>query len=130
MLAAAARVVDTPCGTCGTAWLQQTFRTLGTRGDLDFDDISRVVPWIETAVLLGLDLDAPQCAGPRGCMSRLSFDRLPPGACSAVSLLGSVWPVVDSKCSPAPLLPGTAQFTLRHDRQQPEGRNRDGLRPA
>lgn len=79
-------VVITPFGKCGTTWLQQVFHTLRTCGDMDFDDISRVVPWIETAVLLGLDLDAPQRAEPRGFKSHLSFDRLPQGARCVVSL--------------------------------------------
>jgi hypothetical protein len=34
---------------CVTTWLQQMVHSLRTGGDLDFDDISRVVPWIETA---------------------------------------------------------------------------------
>src|SRR6187549_3056244 len=41
-------VIITPYGKCGTTWLQQVFHGLRTRGDMDFDDISRVVPWIET----------------------------------------------------------------------------------
>ena len=73
-------VVIAPFGKCGTTWLQQTFHTLRTRGDMDFDDISRVVPWIETAVTLGLDLDAPQRAEPRGFKSHLSYDEVPKGA--------------------------------------------------
>jgi Sulfotransferase domain len=79
-------VVITPFGKCGTTWLQQTFHTLRTRGDMDFDDISRVVPWIETALLLGIDLEAPQRAEPRGFKSHLSFDRLSRGARCVVSL--------------------------------------------
>src|SRR5690349_3987610 len=55
-------IVIAPYGKCGTTWLQQTFHTLRTRGDMDFDDISRVVPWIETAQACGLELDAPQRA--------------------------------------------------------------------
>ncbi len=79
-------VVITPFGKCGTTWLQQIFHTLRTRGDMDFDDISRVVPWIESAALLGLGLEAPQRAEPRGFKSHLSFDRLPQGARCVVSL--------------------------------------------
>ena len=73
-------IVITPFGKCGTTWLQQTFHTLRTRGDMDFDDISRVVPWIETAKLLGLDLEAPQRAEPRGFKSHLGYDAVPKGA--------------------------------------------------
>ena len=59
-------VIITPFAKCGTTWLQQIFHTLRTRGDMDFDDISRVVPWIETAPMLGIDLNAAQRAEPRG----------------------------------------------------------------
>jgi len=79
-------VVISPSGKCGTTWLQQTFHTLRTRGDMDFDDISRVVPWIETSQMLGLDLEAPQRAAPRGFKSHLSFDAMPKGARYVVSL--------------------------------------------
>ena len=79
-------VVIAPFGKCGTTWLQQIFHTLRTGGDMDFDDISRVVPWIETSAMLGLDIDAPQRAEPRGFKSHLSFDRVPSGARYIVSL--------------------------------------------
>lgn len=79
-------VVITPFGKCGTTWLQQTFHTLRTRGDMDFDDISRVVPWIETSGMLGLDLEAPQRAEPRGFKSHLGYDQLPKGSKAIVAL--------------------------------------------
>jgi hypothetical protein len=73
-------VIITPYGKCGTTWLQQVFHGLRTRGDMDFDDISRVVPWIETAYDLRLDLEAPQAAQPRGFKSHLPYDLVPKGA--------------------------------------------------
>ncbi len=79
-------VIITPYGKCGTTWLQQTFHTLRTGGDMDFDDISRVVPWIEVSPLLGLDINAEQRAEPRGFKSHLSYDALPKGARYLVSL--------------------------------------------
>jgi len=79
-------VVIAPYGKCGTTWLQQTFHTLRTRGDMDFDDISRVVPWIETAQGCGVDLNAPQRAEPRGFKSHLAYDAVPKGARYVVSL--------------------------------------------
>jgi aryl sulfotransferase len=79
-------VIITPFGKCGTTWLQQIFHGLRTRGDMDFDDISRVVPWIETAVDLGLDLDAPQRGEPRGFKSHLPYDLVPKGARYIVSV--------------------------------------------
>ncbi|HLK26175.1 MAG TPA: sulfotransferase domain-containing protein [Caulobacteraceae bacterium] len=78
-------VIITPFGKCGTTWLQQGFHTLRTRGDMDFDDISRVVPWIETSAALGIDLDAPQRAEPRGFKSHLSYTLIPKGARYLVS---------------------------------------------
>jgi Sulfotransferase domain len=81
----ASDVVITPYGKCGTTWLQQTFHTLRTGGDMDFDDISRVVPWIETAGIVGLDLDAAQRAEPRGFKSHLAYDAIPKGAKYVVS---------------------------------------------
>ena len=79
-------VVISPAGKCGTTLLQQTFHTLRTRGDMDFDDISRVVPWIETAKALGVDINAEQVAEPRGFKSHLSWDHVPKGAKYVVSL--------------------------------------------
>ncbi len=81
-----ADVVISPFGKCGTTWLQQTFHTLRTRGDMDFDDISRVVPWIEMAAVLGLDINAPQRATPRGFKSHLAWAQIPKGAKYVVSL--------------------------------------------
>jgi hypothetical protein len=72
-------IVITPFGKSGTTWLQQIAHTLRTRGDMDFDDISRVAPWIETSTDLGLDLDAPQKAAPRVFKSHLDAHRIPKG---------------------------------------------------
>ena len=79
-------VVITPFGKCGTTWLQQTFHCLRTRGDMDFDDISRVTPWIEMATTCGLDVEAPQRAAPRGFKSHLPYDVIPKGARYVVAL--------------------------------------------
>jgi len=78
-------VVIAPYAKCGTTWLQQMAHSLRTGGDLDFDDISRVVPWIETAGDLGLDLDAPQRGEPRLYKSHLAWDDVPKGACYVVA---------------------------------------------
>ena len=79
-------IVISPYAKCGTTWLQQMFHTLRTGGDMDFDDISRVVPWIETSRLLRIDLEAPQRAAPRGFKSHLAWDKIPKGARYVVSL--------------------------------------------
>lgn len=78
-------VIISPYAKCGTTWLQQIFHTLRTRGDTDYDDISRVVPWIETSPGLGLDLDAEQKANPRGFKSHLPWDAIPKGGRYIVS---------------------------------------------
>jgi len=46
---------------------------------MDFDDISRVVPWIETSPTLGIDLDAEQKSNPRAFKSHLAWDVIPKG---------------------------------------------------
>lgn len=73
-------VIISPFGKSGTTWTQQIFHTLRTRGDMDFDDISRVVPWIEMGGRLSIDLNAEQRANPRGFKSHLEYDQLPRGA--------------------------------------------------
>ena len=73
-------VVITPYGKSGTTWTQQIVHTLRTRGDMDFDDISRVIPWIEVSAGLGIDLDAEQKANPRAYKSHLSWEEIPRGA--------------------------------------------------
>lgn len=79
-------VIIAPFSKSGTTWLQQIFHTLRTRGDTDFDDISRVVPWIETAPRLGIDLNAPQRAMPRGYKSHATWESVPKGARYIVSI--------------------------------------------
>ncbi|MFT5210269.1 MAG: hypothetical protein ACI9CE_001994 [Flavobacterium sp.] len=73
-------IVISPFGKCGTTWLQQIVHCLRTSGDMDFDDISRVIPWIETSPSLGLDLNAEQKANPRAFKSHLEYEKLPSGA--------------------------------------------------
>ena len=73
-------IIITPFSKSGTTWLQQIFHTLRTRGDMDFTDISGVVPWIETSAVLGIDLNASQRGKPRGYKSHLPWDKIPRGA--------------------------------------------------
>jgi hypothetical protein len=73
-------VIITPFGKSGTTWTQQIFHTLRSRGDMDFDDISRVVPWIETSRSLEMDINAEQQAEPRGFKSHLDYEKMPKGA--------------------------------------------------
>lgn len=72
-------VVITPYAKSGTTWMQQIVHTLRTGGDMDFDDISRVIPWIEMSPALGIDLDAEQRALPRAFKSHLDAETVPKG---------------------------------------------------
>jgi hypothetical protein len=72
-------VVIAPFAKSGTTWTQQIVHTLRTRGDMDFDDISRVIPWIETSAAIGIDLNAEQRAEPRAFKSHLGWDLVPRG---------------------------------------------------
>jgi len=73
-------IIITPFGKCGTTWTQQIFHTLRSRGDMDFDDISRVVPWLETSASLDIDINAEQRFEPRGFKSHLDYEKIPKGA--------------------------------------------------
>lgn len=79
-------VVISPYGKCGTTWLQQMVHTLRTGGDMDFDDISRVVPWIETSTALGVDLGGEQRAEPRAFKSHLPWGPMPRGGRYLISV--------------------------------------------
>lgn len=72
-------VFISPYAKCGTTWMQQIVHTLRTRGDMDFGEISQVVPWIEMAHDLGQDPEAPQKADPRAFKSHLTWDDIPKG---------------------------------------------------
>ena len=63
----------------GTTWMQQIVQSLRTRGDMDFDDISRVIPFIEVSYSLGIDLAADQVAEPRAFKCHLPWDLVPKG---------------------------------------------------
>ncbi len=63
----------------GTTWLQQIVHGLRTGGDMAFDEITEVVPWLETALDLGLDINAPQRAEPRAYKCHLPWPMIPKG---------------------------------------------------
>jgi len=63
----------------GTTWMQQIVHGLRTEGDMDFDEITAVVPWIETAYDMGLDLEADHKGQPRAFKSHWSGEQVPPG---------------------------------------------------
>src|SRR6185436_4009445 len=65
---------------CGTTWMQQIVHGLRTRGSMDFEEISSVVPWINMAHDMGIDIHAPQVANPRAFKTHSTLDEVPKGA--------------------------------------------------
>ena len=68
-----------PYSKCGTTWMQQIVHGLRTGGDMEFGEISEVVPWVEMAHDLGLDPNAPQKARPHAFKSHLNWSDIPKG---------------------------------------------------
>ncbi len=64
----------------GTTWMQQICHGLRTGGDMSFDEITHVVPWIEMAHTLSLDLNAEQMAEPRCFKSHDTWQDIAKGA--------------------------------------------------
>ena len=61
----------------GTTWMQQIVHGLRSRGDMNFAEISAVVPWIELAHDMGIDLAAPQKAAPRAFKTHWNGEQMP-----------------------------------------------------
>jgi hypothetical protein len=75
----------------GTTMMQQMFHQLRMvaatgQGDMDFDDISRMTPWEDSAPIIDYDPNGPQRAAPRGFKSHREYERLPAGARYVVTL--------------------------------------------
>jgi hypothetical protein len=68
-----------PYAKCGTTWMQQIVHGLRTGGDMAFGEITEVVPWLELAHDLGLDIHAPQKARPHAFKSHLTWHDIPKG---------------------------------------------------
>ena len=61
----------------GTTWLQHIVHQLRSAGDLDFEEISCVVPWLESSIDIGIDPCAEQPYSFRAFKSHLTFSELP-----------------------------------------------------
>ena len=72
-------VFITPYPKCGTTWTQQIVHGLRTRGSMDFDEITAVVPWIELAHDMGIDVHREQAGSPRAFKSHLDWEQIPKG---------------------------------------------------
>lgn len=84
-------VFITPWAKSGTTMMQQMFHQLRMGaangvGDMDFDDISRMTPWEDTARTCNVDMNMAQRASPRGFKSHREYERLPSGCRYVVTL--------------------------------------------
>lgn len=75
----------------GTTMMQQMFHQLRMvaatgAGDMDFDDISRMTPWEDSAPIIDFDMTVEQRAAPRGFKSHREYERLPAGMRYVVTL--------------------------------------------
>ena len=71
-------VVTSP--KCGTTWMQQIVHQLRSGGDMSFEEICDVVPFIEQAYDLEIDLTAEHNYQPRCYMSHTLYSDCPKGA--------------------------------------------------
>jgi hypothetical protein len=72
-------IIITTFPKSGTTWVQQIMHCLRSNGDMAFDEISVVVPWLEVAFDMGLDLNSSQ-VHPRLFKSHLTAEEVPSGA--------------------------------------------------
>jgi Sulfotransferase domain len=73
-------VAITTTPKAGTTWMQQIVHQLRTGGDMSFEEISDVVPWIELAADQGIDLEAPQSGSIRCFKTHCWAQHCPPFA--------------------------------------------------
>lgn len=72
-------ILISPYAKCGTTWMQQIVHGLRSRGSMGFAEITEVVPWLELAHDMGMDVNAPQVAHPRAFKCHLSWEEIPKG---------------------------------------------------
>ena len=73
-------IIVTGAPKCGTTWLQQIIHQLRTGGDVEFSEMMDVVPMIEAAHDMHVDLYADQKAAPRCFKCLFWYPRCPKGA--------------------------------------------------
>ena len=65
---------------CGTTWMTQIVHMLRSKGDMNFGEITEVIPWDILAHECGQDLDADHVANPRCFKSHEPWETIPKGA--------------------------------------------------
>ena len=81
----ASDVFISPFGKSGTTWLQQITHGLRSHGDMSFEEITEVTPWIEIADAFGWDLSADHSFSPRIFKSHMDYASIPKGGKYIVS---------------------------------------------
>jgi len=64
----------------GTTWMQQIVHQLRSNASNSFEDIYEVVPWMESALDMNIDLNSPQQGKFRAFKSHQSYENLPKNA--------------------------------------------------
>lgn len=64
----------------GTTWMQQIVHGLRTCGDMNFREVTDVVPWIELAHDVGWDIHGEQVANPRAYKTHAPYEAVTKGA--------------------------------------------------
>ena len=73
-------VIVTTWPKCGTTWMQQIVHQVRSGDDMSFDEITDVIPYIEHAYDLDMDLDAKQNYQPRCYKTHAWYPSCPKGA--------------------------------------------------
>ena len=73
-------VIISTYAKAGTTWMQQIVHGLRSGGDMDFGEITDVVPWIELAHDVGWDIIGEQKAKPRAFKTHHDYGSVPKGA--------------------------------------------------
>ena len=75
----------------GTTMMQQIVHQLRSKGDESFEEISVVVPWLEMAGDVGIDLDAEQTFRPHAFKTHFDWPNVPKTYDENVSLDNSIF---------------------------------------
>lgn len=90
----ASDVFISPFGKSGTTWLQQITHGLRSHGDMSFEEITEVTPWIEIADAFGWDLSADHSFSPRIFKSHMDYASIPKGGKYIVSFRNPLTQIV------------------------------------
>lgn len=79
MILSSDEVVISTFPKCGTTWAGQIAHGLRSNGDMNFENLGKVVPWFEMGHRFGHDLSRPQQLQPSLFKSHMALSELPRG---------------------------------------------------